>query len=472
MSIQSLLFVGFCAATLVLYYLLPRARQNLLLLAASYLFCISISWRFALVLLIMTLASYAAGLGSAGKKRARLWLGLGIGFNLAVWLYFKGAAFFIPQISSWLAGMGWDDPGRVLGILLPVGISFYTLQAISYLVESYRGQIGTPPSLWDFALYLAYFPKLTAGPIERPRDFLLQLARPRTVDNELLARSFYLIVLGLVRKIVIADTLLAAMPARIFISPADYSGVELASWLLAFAFGLYNNFCGYTDIVRGISGFFGISLSSNFSRPFFSRSFSELWNRWHSSLSHWLRDTVYFPLSRSLLKRDPGMKNRANIILPPLAAMLASGLWHGLAPRYLLWGLVMGIYLMAENIRSATRPARRLDRMPRWRQWLSTARVMVLALAAFAVFSMDPPVVGQFFLQLFSFESWTLPCSRVFLVMIPSLWIDYVQNRHRDDFAMLAWPRPARAVLLSLAMLAIFLWSQTKVGEPFIYQGF
>jgi len=472
MNIQSLPFLGFCAATLALYYLLPRARQNLLLLAASYLFCISISWRFALILLIMTLASYAAGWRSAGKKRARMWLGLGIGFNLAVWLYFKGAAFFIPQMSSWLARMGWDDPGRAVGIVLPVGISFYTLQAISYLVDSYRGQIGTPPAVWDFALYLAYFPKLSAGPIERPGDFLLQLARPRFVDNELLARSFYLIMLGLVRKIVIADTLLAAMPARIFISPADYSGVELASWLLAFAFGLYNNFCGYTDIVRGISGFFGISLSSNFSRPFFSRSFSELWNRWHSSLSHWLRDYVYFPLSRFLLKRDPGMKNRANIILPPLAAMLASGLWHGLEPRYLAWGLLMGIYLMAENIRSATRPPLRLDQMPRWRQWLSTARVVVLALAAFAVFTMDPRVVGQFFLQLFSFERWTLPSSRVFLVMIPSLWIDYVQNRRHDDFAFLTWPRPARALLLAIAMLAIFFFSQSKVGEPFIYQGF
>jgi D-alanyl-lipoteichoic acid acyltransferase DltB (MBOAT superfamily) len=455
-----------------MYYLLPRARQNLLLLAASYLFLISISWRFALTLLIMTLASYAAGLRSAGKKRPRLWLGLGVGFNLAVWLYFTGAAFFIPQMSSWLAGMGWDAPVRALGVLLPVGISFYTLQAISYLLDSYRGQIGTPPPLWDFALYLAYFPKLTAGPIERPRDFLLQLARPRAVDNELMARSFYLIVLGLVRKIVIADTLLAAMPARVFLSPADYSGVELVSWLLAAAFGLYNNFCGYTDIVRGISGFFGISLSSNFSRPFFSRSFSELWNRWHSSLSHWLRDYVYFPLSRSLLKRDPGMRNRANIMLPPLAAMLASGLWHGLAPRYLAWGLLMGIYLMAENLRSATRPARRWDRMPGWRQWLATARVMVLALAAFAVFSMEPRVAGQFFLRLFSFESWTLPSSRVFLFMIPSLWIDYVQSRHGDDFAFLAWKRPARAALLALALLAIFLLAQTKVGEPFIYQGF
>lgn len=472
MSIQSLPFIGFCAATLALYYLLPRVQQNLLLLAASYLFCISISWRFAFLLLIMTMASYAAGLRVSGEKRSRMWLGLGIGFNLAVWLYFKTASFFIPQLSSTLARLGWSDPSRVLGILLPVGISFYTLQAISYLVDTYRGQIETTPPLRDFALYLAYFPKLTAGPIERPRDFLLQLAHPRVVDNELLARSFFLIVLGLVRKIVIADTLLAAMPARIFTSPADFSGLELASWLLAFAFGVYNNFCGYTDIVRGISGFFGISLSQNFSRPFFSRSFSELWNRWHSSLSHWLRDYVYFPLSRFLLKRNPSMKNRANIILPPLAAMLASGLWHGPNPRYLAWGLLMGIYLMVENIRSATRPARRPDQEPRWRQWLSTARVMALALAAFAVFSMDPRVAGQFFQQLFSFDRWTLPSSRVFLVMIPSLWLDYVQNRRRDDFAMLAWPRPARAVFLALAMLSIFLLSQTTVSEPFIYQGF
>jgi alginate O-acetyltransferase complex protein AlgI len=472
MNILSLSFLGFCATTLALYYLLPRAGQNLLLLAASYLFCASISWRFALLLLIMTMASYAAGLRVAGKKRARAWLGLGIGFNLAVWLYFKGVGFFIPQWSSALARLGWGDPAHLLGVLLPVGISFYTLQAISYLVDGYHGQIGTVPPFGDFALYLAYFPKLTAGPIERPKDFLLQLARPRVVDDQLLARSFSLVVLGLTRKVVIGDTLLAALPARIFSSPADYSGVELASWLLAFAFGVYNNFCGYTDIVRGISGFFGISLSRNFSSPFFSRSFHELWNRWHISLSHWLRDYIYFPLSRFLLKRDPGMKNRANIILPPLAAMLASGLWHGPNPRYLAWGLLMGIFLMAENIRSATRPALRPEQKPRWRQWLATARVMALALAAFAVFSMDLRVAGQFFRQLFSFARWTLPSSRVFLVMIPSLWIDYMQDRRRDDFAFLAWPRPARALLLAVALLVLFLFSQAKVAEPFIYQGF
>ncbi|HEX7502626.1 MAG TPA: hypothetical protein VF451_04320, partial [Acidobacteriota bacterium] len=239
MSILSLPFLGFCIATLALYYLLPKAGQNLLLLAASYLFCFSISWRFALLLLVMTMASYAAGLRVAGKKRARAWLGLGIGFNLAVWLYFKAASFFIPQWSSALARLGWGDPGHLLGVLLPVGISFYTLQAISYLADSYRGQIRTVPSFGDFALYLAYFPKLTAGPIERPRDFLLQLARPRVVDNEGLARSFSLVMIGLARKIVIGDTLLAAVPARIFAFPADYSGVELASWLVAFAFGVY-----------------------------------------------------------------------------------------------------------------------------------------------------------------------------------------------------------------------------------------
>jgi alginate O-acetyltransferase complex protein AlgI len=472
MIIQSLLFLGFCAVTLALYYLLPRARQNLLLLAASYFFCFTISWRFALLLVLMTLASYTAGLRVAGKKRARMWLGLGIGFNLAVWLYFKGVSFFIPQILSLLARMGWGDPGRGLGILLPIGISFYTLQAISYLVDTYRGQIETSPPLRDFALYLAYFPKLTAGPIERPRGFLSQLAQARVVDNELIARSSFLVVLGLVRKIVIADTLLNAMPKKIFTAPAGFSALELAAWLLAYAFGVYNNFCGYTDIVRGISGFFGISLSPNFSSPFFSRSFSELWNRWHITLSHWLRDYVYFPVSRFLLKRDPSMKNLANIILPPMAAMLASGLWHGPRPRYLAWGLLMGIYLMAENIQSATRPALRPDQKPRWRQWLSMSKVLALALAAFAVFSMDLRVVGKFFQQLFSFNRWTLPSSRVFLVMIPSLWIDYVQNRRRDDFAFLAWPRPARALLLAAAMLAIFLFSQAKVDEPFIYQGF
>jgi D-alanyl-lipoteichoic acid acyltransferase DltB (MBOAT superfamily) len=472
MSIQSLPFAGFCLAILILYYLLPRAKQNLLLLAASYFFCAAISWRFALILLLMTSVTYLCGLRLSARGRARRWLWTGIGINLLAWLYFKAAAFFAPQWLALLSRAGLAERDQGLGMVLPIGISFYTLQAISYLAEAYRGRIEPMPICSDFALYLAYFPKLTAGPIERPGAFLSQLARARRVDNGTLARSSMLVMLGLTRKLVIADPLLAALPESIFTAPAGFSAIELIAWLAAYAFGIYNNFCGYTDIMRGVSGFFGITLSANFARPFFSRSFKELWNRWHITLSHWLRDYIYFPISRSLLKRDPGITNRANIILPPLLTMLASGLWHGPALHYLAWGLLLGVFLAAENIRAATRPVRRPDDAPWWRQRLANARVMLLALAASAFFAMDLSVVKPFFSAIFIGPRWALPSSRVFLLMLPSLWIDLVQHRRGDEFAFLSWPRPARVLLLAFAVLAVFLFAQGGTAEPFIYQGF
>ena len=324
----------------------------------------------------------------------------------------------------------------------------------------------------DFALYLAYFPKLISGPVERPGPFLKQLAGVRALDNDLLSRSFYLIVIGLVRKVVIADTLLQAVPARVFRMPLKYSALELAIWLLAFGFGIYNDFCGYTNIARGISGFFGITLARNFAVPFFARNFSEFWNRWHRSLSLWLRDYIYFPVSRFLVRRNPSLTNRANLILPPLVTMLASGLWHGPRWHFLAWGLLMSLYLVGENIFASFRPVVNLDRLPQWRQWLSRLRVCFLAMAAFTLFAMDLPRAREFFQALASGSRWVFPDSRVFLVMIPSLWIDFVQDRRKNEFAFLSWPLPVRAALLALAALAVFLFSQARISEPFIYQGF
>ncbi len=474
MSIQSLEFFGFAAAVLVLYYLAPRQKQNLLLLLASYIFYITISWHFALVLSLMTLGNYLTGrkIESRVQHRAKSWLLLGIGFNLVIWLFFKGADFFVPQVLALISRLGLPIRSEGLKILLPIGLSFYTLQAISYLVDTYRGQLSASPPLVDFALYLAYFPRLTAGPIERPRPFLLQLARQRTVDNDLLARSFTLLVIGLVRKVVIADALLQAVPAKIFETPLEFSAIQLAAWLLAYAFGVYNDFCGYTNIVRGVSGFFGITLSRNFAIPFFSRNFTEFWNRWHITLSLWLRDYVYFPISRALVRRRPGLKNPANIILPPLLTMLASGLWHGPRLSYLTWGALMGLYLVGENITASLKPILAPDKKPSWKQWLAAVKIILFVLAALILFLMKFSTALQFFQGLLTNTQWILPNSRVFLMMIPSLWLDFVQYRRKDEFAFLSWPLLSRAALLALAGLAIFLFSQSKIPPPFIYQGF
>ncbi len=471
MTIVSPAFFGFCVLVLVLYYALPTKFQNYLLLAASYAFYLTFSWTFPLVLLAVTGVNYALGPKlPKGRLHRRGWLVLGIVFNLAVLGFFKFAHFFVPGLTRLLSPLGLPVEG--LKILLPVGLSFYSLQAIAYLVDVSRGQAAPSRNIADFALAMAYFPKLVAGPIERFRSFIPALAAPRVVDNGVLTRSLTLLTVGLVRKVVVADTLLTAVPSRLFTNPGKFSSLELLIWSAAFIVGLYNDFAGYTDIVRGISGFFGIELSRNFGFPLFSRNFTEFWNRWHITLSHWLRDYVYFPLSRALVRRNPGRFNLANLTLPPMLTMLASGLWHGTGWNFMIWGFLMGLVLVAEQIPSLWRPIVSPDKRPAWRRYLATAGLWVGGLLIVVMFKASVPTALVFWKRLLAWTGGAFPDSRVFLVMIPAFWIDWIQYRRKDEFAFLPWPRLARAILLAVAALAVFLFGRAQLNEPFIYQGF
>jgi D-alanyl-lipoteichoic acid acyltransferase DltB (MBOAT superfamily) len=471
--VHSLEFFGFSVVVLVLYYLLTRQKQNVLLLVASYVFYISITWYFALILVFMTIGNYVLGKKIEIKNHKKKWLGIGIGLNVVVLSFFKFADFFVPDILGLLSQLGFHIQTKGLKILLPIGLSFYVFQAISYLVDVYRMQMPACLNPVDFALYLAYFPKLTAGPIERAQTFLPKLAKQRVFDNELLSRSFTLIIIGLVRKVVIADTLLQAIPPKLYETPLEFSAIQLAAWILAFTFGVYNDFCGYTNIVRGVSGFFGIELSRNFAIPFFSRNFSEFWNRWHITLSHWLRDYIYYPISRALVRRNPSLSNPLNVVIPPVVTMAVCGLWHGASWNFVAWGVTMGIFLAFERLfslwKSVVVPP---DRKPLYKQVIAALRIFVLFLFSLIIIRSNIYSGGQFFLGLFTNIQWVLPHSRVFIVIIPSLWIDVIQYRRKNEMAFLSWPLPVRALLLATAILAIFLFSQSKIPTPYIYQGF
>lgn len=472
MNVQSLEFFGFAAVVLALYYVLPMKKQNYLLLIASYVFYITLSYYFAIILLLMTLGNYLLGRKIEKEKPGRKWLLVGIGFNLMVFCFFKSAHFFVPEILSFISRLGLQIQTGSLKIILPIGLSFYILQALSYLIDVYREQIPAGNEPANFALYLAYFPKLTAGPIERAQTFLPKLSKQRVVDNKLLSRSFTLIIIGLVRKIVIADTLMQAVPAGLFKNPSDFSTMELVAWVTALLVGIYNDFCGYTNIVRGISGFFGIELSRNFNHPLFSRNFTEFWNRWHITLSLWLRDYVYFPISRALVRRNPSRNNPVNIALPPIVTMLASGIWHSFSPGFITWGALMGLFLVAERSLSLGRPLVPPGKKPPLRQFLGIIVTVSLAITAgiFAFFTI--PNALQFLKSLFSNTAWVLPDSRVFLMIIPSLVVDIIQYRGKNELVFLTYPLFIRALLLTVALTAIFLFSQGGIPAPFVYQGF
>jgi D-alanyl-lipoteichoic acid acyltransferase DltB (MBOAT superfamily) len=476
MTITSGSFVLFLAATLVVYYLLPRRAQNVWLLGASYAFCISWGWHFAVVLAVVTLVNYSLALrlraGGQGRK-GLLWAA--IGFNVLTLVVFRTADFYVPSFQGLLNELGVVTELGVLQILLPIGLSFYIVQNISYQVDVYRGQTDASRDLVDFALYQAYFPKFLAGPIERAGSFLPKLSAARVVDNELLARSITLIAVGLFRKVVIADTLTGLIPPDVFEAPSFFSALDLWGWLIVYGFALYNDFAGYTSIVRGVSGLFGIELSQNFLQPYFSRNFGEFWNRWHMTLSAWLRDYIYFPTLRSLMRRNRSRTNVLNIVVPPMVTMLVSALWHGFSPNMLLWGGLHGVYQIGERLLALRGPLVPPDQRPIWRQLPAMGLVFLLVMWAWVPFRLPVPLALEYWQGMLTFDDFGMQYRRLIFAggyVLAAVIVDLLQHCTREETLFLRWPRPVQGFLLATVIFLILILSVGSVTTPFVYQGF
>jgi D-alanyl-lipoteichoic acid acyltransferase DltB (MBOAT superfamily) len=491
MSITSLVFAGFVLVVLCLYYLLPGKSQKLLLLAASAIFYISWDWRFAITLTLVIIFNFYIGrrlhklrgqetaqsAGERPKKGKRL-LWLGIAINLAALLFFKQSGFFLHGFQALLNRLGFPNQTSALAIILPVGMSFYILQAISYLVDTHQNQIPVELPFIDLALYLAYFPKVLSGPIERAGSFLPKLSERVVVDNQQITESITRILIGLVRKIVIADVLAARIPTNFFSSPAKFSSIELIFWWITYIISLYNDFAGYTSIVRGVSGLFGINLSPNFDNPFFSTSVTELWNHWHMSLSQWLRNYVYLPLTRFMLRFNQSGRFLPNIIVPALVTMVLSGLWHGESWNYVLWGALMGIWIAAERIRTVYRPAgENLANLPPWhaKRIFSWAGFLVVIFLIAIPFKFD--IANSFVFWRSLVTNWFLPPSLLgwrlpLIAFIPAFFIDWIQFGKHDELIFIRWKPIVQSVLLALCVLIIFLALHAEPAQQFIYQGF
>ena len=476
MTITSLHFVFFTALALAVYYLLPRRPQNFWLLFVSYVFIVSWDWKFAAVLGIVTAVNFLLAIrlriNNQGQSEL-LWLG--IGFNVLILVFFRAAGFFLPELEAVLAALGLSTRAGGLQILVPLGLSYYILQTISYLVDVYRGQLKPESDFVNFALYLAYFPKLLAGPIERARAFLPKLAQARIVDNRVIAESLMLIFVGLIRKLIIADPLMASFPAEVFEIPAKYGPPELLFRLVIYAFALYNDFAGYTDIVRGISGFFGIHLSPNFRAPYFSRNFTEFWKRWHITLSEWLRDYIYYPISRALSRSNSSSRSLANLILPSFITMLVSGIWHGFSLNMLLWGGLHGSFLIVERIPALWRPIVPPQHQPPWRQWLGIVVVFFLVILAWVPFRWELPVALQLWEALLNWSDLSIRYRRMLLILpllLGSLLLDFIQYRSEDEFIFLKWSPLTKAACMAIILFWIFILTAGNFEQPFIYQAF
>ncbi|MEO6026949.1 MAG: MBOAT family protein [Candidatus Binatia bacterium] len=351
MLFNSTEFLLLFVATYVVYWALAPIGswriQKLVLLLASLLFYMSWSAPFVLLLFGMVTVAYVTGLAVAataderGRKRR---VGIGVGLCLAILAYFKYRGFFVEILVALS-----PDLQRGLGeIVLPLGISFYTFHAISYMVDVHRGAVVAHRNFLDVALYLAFFPQLIAGPITRASQFLPQLAAPRRPTADLVERALMLIALGFFKKVVCADVL-GEYVDGVFRTLDGQRGLNLLLAAYVYAFQIYFDFSGYSDMAIGIAALFGFELPINFRLPYVARDPSDFWRRWHISLSSWLRDYLYVPLGGN-------RRGRVRTYVNLTVTMLLGGLWHGPAWTYVLWGGYHGALLAAHRWWTSDRP--------------------------------------------------------------------------------------------------------------------
>ncbi len=473
MLFNSLEFLLFLPCVLSIYYLLPHRRQNAFLVLASCFFYASWDWRFLLPLLFSTTIDYfcAAKISALVEIDApiaarRKYLYLSLVTNLGLLAFFKYFNFFIDSFHDLFLLGGIDLPKPALRVILPIGISFYTFQALSYTIDVYRGKLHATKSFWDFFLAVLFFPHLVAGPIQRASTLIAQVVEPRNTTRAQVIDGLHLIMWGFFKKIYIADRL-APIVNQVFDSPTG-SGGETVVAVIAFAFQIYCDFSGYTDIARGVAKLMGFEFMLNFNLPYFATSPPDFWKRWHISLSSWLRDYLYISLGGN---RDSIVRTYRNLMI----TMVLGGLWHGAAWNFVIWGLFHGAILIGHRfavpvLEPITNRAHGFWRMP----WLllRIAGMFVLTCYGWLLFratsleqivtmttSLAQPLVGI-----------PIDALRQVLVLIaPLIVVQIIQyNSERLEFHRLKWlPKTACAVIYALMLYSIVFLGGTP--QAFVY---
>ncbi|MEX2256102.1 MAG: MBOAT family protein [Acidimicrobiia bacterium] len=457
----------------VSWLLMPRRRRwKLFMIAASYFFYGYWDWRFCFLLAGSTLANqlFARLIHDSTDDRVRRrWLVVAIVTNLAVLGLFKYYDFFVTNATNTLRDIGLDLSPTLLSVVLPIGISFFTFQALSYVIDVYRGTFK-PGRLLDFAVFLSFFPHVVAGPIVRPAEFMPQVrARhdPRHVDA---SRAFFLIFIGLFKKVVIANVLATEIVDAVFASPNQHSGLEALVGVYAYAVQIYADFSGYTDIAIGLALLLGFRFPQNFDSPYTAQSIQDFWRRWHMTLSRWLRDYLYIPLGGN-------QRGRLRTYFNLMATMLLGGLWHGAAWTFVVWGAIHGLYLSVEHWRRGRRLRRNLPEPAdtatrRWVQRFITFNLVCLAWVFFRSESMSNAfdLLGRIIDPSHWFEPAPLITLGVVLAIAAGLVEQYVPRAaYARAMARFSFFTPVvQGVVLGVALLLTNTMGPSGVA-PFIY---
>jgi len=468
MLFNSLEFVVFFVVVLALYSVLNHSRQNALLLAASYLFYGAWDYRFLALLIGTTVVDYAVALAidrrSDPLARRRI-LMFSIVANLGVLGIFKYFNFFADSLVDFAGLFGLTVSPVTLNIVLPVGVSFYTFQSMAYTIDVYRGHLKPCRRLPDFALYVTFFPQLVAGPIERATHLLPQVYARRIVTADKIGAGLSLIALGFFKKVVMADNL-APTVNEIFAKQGGFTAEEVLAGVLCFAFQIYGDFSGYTDIARGTSRLLGFELMDNFREPYFARNPSDFWQRWHISLSSWLRDYLYISLGGN---RGGRLATYRNLML----TMLLGGLWHGAAWNFVWWGLYHGALLVGYRFYEERAGARSTAA----RSWLGGV-LQIAVMFGFTLYgwllfrATSGAQIVEMTLALGHFESLRYLARELVTLAFfawPVVLLDYLRFRGGyPETALLRAPMAVQALTYAGFMLMFFVMGRYE-GASFIY---
>ncbi|THB78233.1 MAG: MBOAT family protein [Desulfobacteraceae bacterium] len=470
MLFNSFEFGVFFIAVYCIYLYSGHRWQNRSLLIASYIFYGSWNWKFLGLIWISTGVDYLCGLKiheSDNVKKRRHFLVISMCTNLGILGFFKYFNFFAASFHDLMQTLGWHADPLTLNIVLPVGISFYTFQTMSYTIDIYRKKIEPTRRFFDFALFVAFFPQLVAGPIERAKRLLPQVLNPRVITREQVSQGCWLFFWGLFKKVYIADNL-AQIVDPVFGSTGTASGAEILVAVYAFSFQIYGDFSGYSDMARGISKLLGFELMLNFRAPYFAGNIREFWQRWHISLSTWLKDYLYISLGGN---RSGALNTYRNLMV----TMLLGGLWHGAAWTFILWGGFHGMVLILHRM---TMPLlRKISLRSKLSDYLwkcvcicTTFHLVCLGWLMFRAQSF-----GQIRSFLFQMLVDLKPDPAIYPQLIKLFFclslltvVQVFKERTNDPYTILNWPPLIRGGIYLIVLLSIIIGG-VQGGQEFIY---
>lgn len=483
MLFNSLKFVLFFPCVTAGYFVLPHKLRNLWLLGCSYLFYMCWNPRYALLMLASTAITWAAArcLPGASPRRRKTVLALGAALNLGILALFKYAGFLIENLNALRAALGLEPVFASFSLLLPVGISFYIFQAVGYMADVYRGEVEPEKSFLTYALFVSFFPQLVAGPIERSRNMLPQFHSRHTFNADRCKSGLIQMLWGYIQKLVIADRL-ALLVDAVYADVSAMGPLSLLTAVVFFAVQLYCDFSSYSDIAIGSARVMGFDLMRNFDSPYLARSLGEFWDRWHISLSTWLRDNIYIPLGGS---RRGERRTCLNLLL----VFLASGLWHGAAWTYVVWGGLHGLWTvgsrLTRRLRARLCETLGIDRKGPCHQffcWLLTFGFVSGALVIFRADSMaqalqfyagllrwNGPLFNEFSLLGMDVQDFAVGCAAILVLLI----CDLLRRKYGPlTPRLMALPTALQWALLLAGILIVVIfgmYGEGYVEKPFIY---